>query len=127
MILLLTLPGESTVGQGFQLILKVVETFFRSKWIVFDRLDGPSGIADDMFIYSMGEAQHDRCVFNILDTARESNVRFNLDKISIQGKRSILFCTYWTPEGIRSYKNNIKAICDMPPQKNLQSCILSWA
>ena len=52
--------------------------------IVFGKLEGLSGIVDDTFIYGIGEAQHDQDILNILDTARENNVRFNPDKFQFK-------------------------------------------
>ena len=75
--------------------------------MVFGKLEGLSGIADDTFVYGIGEAEHDQRILNVLDTARENNVRFNPDKFSVQG------------EGIRPDENKIKAIHNMPPPKNL--------
>ena len=50
--------------------------------MVFGKLEGLSGIADDKFVYGIGEAEHDQRILNVLDTARENNVRFNPDKFS---------------------------------------------
>ena len=52
--------------------------------MVFGRLDGLSGITDDTFVYGMGEAKHDQHILNVLDTARENNVRFNPDKFQFK-------------------------------------------
>ena len=48
--------------------------------MVFDKLEGLSVIADDTFVYGIGEAEHDQCKLNFLNTARENIVRFNPDK-----------------------------------------------
>ena len=59
--------------------------------MVFGKLDGLSGIADDTFAYGMGEVQHDQHITNVLDTARENNVRFNPDKFQIKVNEASFF------------------------------------
>ena len=86
---------------------------------VFGRLEGLSGIAEDTFVYGIGEAQHDQHILNILDTARENNVRFNPDKFQFKVNKASFFRLTWTPEGFRPDKNKIKAVRNMPPPKNL--------
>jgi len=87
--------------------------------MVFGRLEGLSGIADDTFVYGTGEAQHDQHILTILDTARENNVRFNPDKFQFKVKEASFFGLTWTPDGIRPGETKIKAIRDMPSPKNL--------
>ena len=87
--------------------------------IVFGKLEGLSGIADDTFVYGIGEAEHDQRILNVLDTARENNVRFNPDKFQFKVNEASFFGLTWTPEGIRPDENKIKAVRNMPPPKNL--------
>ena len=87
--------------------------------IVFGKLEGLSGIVADTFVYGIGEAQHDQHILNILDTARENNVRFNPDKFQFKVNKASFFRLTWTPEGFRPDKNKIKAVRNMPPPKNL--------
>ena len=87
--------------------------------MVFGKLEGLSGIADDTFVYGIGEAEHDQRILNVLDTARENNVRFNPDKFQFKVNEASFFGLTWTPEGIRPDENKIKAIRNMPPPKNL--------
>ena len=86
---------------------------------VFGKLDGLSGIADDTFVYGMGETQHDQRILNVLDTARENNVRFNPDKFQFKVNEASFFGLTWTPGEIKPDENKIKAICDMPSPNNL--------
>ena len=57
--------------------------------MVFGKPEGLSGIADDTFVYGIGEIQHDPRILNVLDTKMKSD------------------------------KNKIKAIRNMPPPTNL--------
>ena len=75
-----------------------------------DMVFGLSGIADDTFAYGIGEAEHDQRILNVLDTARENNVRFNPGKFQFKVNEASFFGLTWTPEEIRPDENKIKAI-----------------
>ena len=87
--------------------------------MVFFKLEGLSGIANGTFVYGIGEADHDQRILNVLDTARENNVRFNPDKFQFKANEASFFGLTWTPEGIRPGENKVKVIRNMPPPKNL--------
>ncbi|KAL9950229.1 hypothetical protein ACROYT_G042702 [Oculina patagonica] len=99
--------------------------------MVFGRLEGLSGIADDTFVYGTGEAHHDQHILTALDTARENNVRFNPDKFQFKVKeafspilaqvsepvrqlmkKDVPFV--WQPEHQRSFQNLKQAITEVP-------------
>ena len=64
---------------------------------VFGNLDGLSGIANDTFVYGKSEAEHDRHILNVLDTARENNIRFNPGKFQFKVDQTSLFWVYVDP------------------------------
>lgn len=61
--------------------------------MVFGKLGGLRGIADDTFVYGIGEEEHDQRmrILNVLDTARENNVRFNEDKFQFKVNEASFF------------------------------------
>ena len=81
---------------------------------VFGNLDGLSGIADDTFVYGKNEVEHDQHILNVLDTARENNIRFNPDRFQFKVDQTSFFRLTWTPHGLRADDLKIKAIRDMP-------------
>lgn len=85
----------------------------------FGKLDGLSGIADDTFIYDKSEAEHDQHILDILDTARENNVRFNPDNFQFKVEVTSFFTFTWTPGGIKPDDHKIRAIRDMSQPKNM--------
>ena len=85
--------------------------------MVFGKLDGLSGIAEDTFVY--GEAQHDQHILNVLDTARENNVGFNPDKFQFKVNEASFFGVISTSEGIKPDEGKVKALRDMLSLKNL--------
>ena len=86
---------------------------------VFGKLDGLSGIADDTFVYGKSEEEHDQHILNVLDTARDNNVRFNPDKFQFKVDQASFFGFTWTPDGLRADDLKVKAITDMLPLQNL--------
>lgn len=59
--------------------------------MVFGKLGGLRGIADDTFVYGIGEEEHDQRILNVLGTARENNVRFNEDKFQFKVNEASFF------------------------------------
>ena len=73
--------------------LTCIEDVFQEKMDnVFGNLDGLSGIADDTFDYGKSEAEHDQHILNVLDTARENNIRFNPDNFQFKVLRLSEIC-----------------------------------
>ena len=95
--------------------------------MVFGKLEGLSGIANDTFVSGIGEAQHGQRILNVLHTVRENNVRFNPDIFQFKVNDSSLFGLTWTPEGIRPEENKSKQSVTCHLQRTLQSCSPSWA
>ena len=60
--------------------------------MVFGKLEELSGIADDTFVYGIGEAEHDQRILNVLETASSEREQCEIQarQISVQGKQSIL-------------------------------------
>ena len=75
---------------------------------VLGNLDGLNGIAE-----------HDQQRRNVLDTARENNIRFNPDKFQFKVDQTSFFGFTWTPDGLKADDLKIKAIRDMPSPQNL--------
>ena len=86
---------------------------------VFGNLDGLSGIANDTFVYFKNEAERDRHILNVLDTARENNIRFNPDKFQFKVHQTSFFGFTWTPDGLRADDHKMKAVRDMPSPQNV--------
>ena len=86
---------------------------------VFGKSDGLSGIADDTFVYGKSEVEHDQHIFNVPDTARDNNVRFNPHKFQFKADQTSFFGFTLTPDGLRADDLKIKAIRDMLSPQNL--------
>ena len=86
---------------------------------VFGKLDGLSGIADHTFVYGKSEVEHDQHIHDLLNTARDNNVRLHPDKFQFKVDQTSFFGFTWTPDGLRTDDLKIKAIRDMPSPQGL--------
>ena len=87
---------------------------------IFGDLGGVSGIADDTFIFGDSETKHDNHILNVLDLARQNNIRFNPDKFQFKVAEASFFGLKWTPEGLKVDEKKVQAIVNMQPPKDLK-------
>lgn len=87
---------------------------------IFGSLEGVSGIADDTLIFGSSETKHDGHILNVLNTARENNVRFNPEKFQFKVAEASFFGLKWTPNGLKTDEKKVQAIVDMQPPENLK-------
>ena len=81
----LTHTGESTGGARLPFELNFSVDVFQEKMdLVFEELEGVTGIADDTFVSGVSEADHDQHIINVLVTARQNNVRLNPDRFQFK-------------------------------------------
>ena len=86
---------------------------------VFEKRDGLSGIADDTLVYGKSEVEHDQHILNVLETARDNNIRFSPDKFQFRVDQTSFFGYTWTPDGLRVADLKTIAIRDVPSPQNL--------
>lgn len=95
--------------------------------MVFGKLEGLSGIVDDTFVYGIGEAEHDQRILNVLNTARENNVRFNPDKFQFKETKHPSSVSHGLLKESDLTKTKSKQSVTCHLQRTLQSYNLSWA
>ena len=100
--------GESTDGKGYHVDVPAVEMFQEKMNIVFGKLNGLSGIADDTFVYGKSEKEHDQHILNVFDTAGDNNVRLNPDKVQFKVDQTSFWGFTWTPDGLRADHDDLK-------------------
>ena len=86
---------------------------------VFGQLTGVTGIVDDTFVHGEDELTHDRNIINILETARQNNVKFNPVKFQFKVNEASFFGMTWTPNGLKPDQKKTSAILEMPSPANL--------
>ena len=77
----------------------------------------PSGIADDTFVCVESEAEHDQHTINVLDTARENNVRFNPNNFTVKSRPNVILRVYVDPGWRKSRRSENKSY--QPPIQSL--------
>ena len=74
-----------------------------------------TGIADDTFTFGKGESDHEDHLINVLDTARENNIRFNHDKFEFKVPEASFFGMKWTAKGLKVDNSKVQSIVNMEP------------
>ncbi|XP_064629350.1 uncharacterized protein K02A2.6-like [Lineus longissimus] len=86
----------------------------------FGDLAGVTGIADDIFVFGAGEKGHDNNFIELLECARENNVKFNLDKLQFKIPETKFFGHQWTATGMKPDPAKVRAITEMSPPTCIQ-------
>ena len=76
---------------------------------VFGDMQGVEVIADDMIIAGATEEEHDQLLRNVMQRAREQNVKFNPKKFQFKQQRAVYFGTIISEDGIRPDPGKDKA------------------
>ena len=87
---------------------------------IFGNLPGVSGIADDTFVFGKGETPHDDHIIDVLEKAREHDVKFNPEKFQYKVQEASFFGFKWTPGGLKADENKVQAITEMEAPTNLK-------
>eukprot|EP00794_Sanderia_malayensis_P013264 gene13264-14631_t len=87
---------------------------------VFGNLNGVSGIAEDTFVFGKGESSHEDHIINVLDKARESNVKFNPEMFQFKVDEASFFGLKWMPGGLKADEKKIQAIVEMQAPEDLK-------
>ena len=79
-------------------------------------------ITDDIMVigYQEDEWDHDKAFTQLLETAKENNVKLNFDKIQYKQKEVELFGETYPTQGCNPSDTKVKAITEMPKPENLK-------
>ena len=81
-------------------ICSASEALQKRVYKVFGDMQGVEVIADDMIIAGATEEEHDQLLKNVMQRAREQNVRFNPKKVQFKQQRAVYFGTIISEDGI---------------------------
>lgn len=102
---------------GIKCAPEIFQERFKS---IFDKIEGSDIYIDDLIIWGRNKQEHDLRLKKVLDTARENNVKFNLNKCKF-GQKEIKYMGHIiNNKGISPDNSKIKAISEMPCPKNKQ-------
>ena len=79
-------------------------------------------IADDIMAigYQEDECDHDKAFTQLLETAKENNIKLNFDKIQYKQRQVEFFGETYTTQGHKPSESKVKAITEMPKPENLK-------
>ena len=72
-------------------------------------------MADDIIIVTKMNQEHDHILTQVLESAKDCNIVFNLHKLQLQVNEVKYPGTTVTPEGTKSDPSEVKAIIEMTP------------
>ena len=95
-------------------ICSASEVLQKRVYKVFGDMQGVEVIADDMIIAGATEEEHDQLLRNVMQRAREQNVKFNPKKFQFKQQRAVYFGTIISEDGIRPDPGKVKAMVELP-------------
>ena len=87
----------------------------RKKWRGIAVISGIHIVADDIIIVTKMNQEHDHILTQVLESAKDCNIVFNLHKLQLQVNEVKYPGTTVTPEGTKSDPSEVKAIIEMTP------------
>jgi hypothetical protein len=102
------------------------EIFSRVYGDIFAPVRGLHIIADDFLLPALDDNSHNKVLRHTLETAREHNVTFSVDKLQLCTREVKYSGSKFTDKGVKVDEDKVKAIIDMPdPQKieNVQTLL----
>ncbi|UYV74954.1 K02A2.6-like, partial [Cordylochernes scorpioides] len=102
------------------------EEYQRRLYEIFQGLEGIEIIADDILILGKGDSyeealkDHDRNLENLFKTARQANLKFNINKVKLRLKEVKYLGHIITPHGLKPDPEKVKALKEMPHPETIQ-------
>lgn len=85
----------------------------------FNDIDGVKDMMDDILVYGSTKEKHDYSLQKVLERARSIGIKFNKEKSNICQNEVTYLEHVFSKDGVKVDQNKVKAICNMPPPKNI--------
>ena len=85
---------------------------------VFNGISGCTNISDDIIVFGATQKEHDQALENVLQTAKERNLRFGFSKCEFDQKQLEFFGYVFSDEGISPSSSKVEAVKDAPVPQN---------
>ncbi|UYV64550.1 K02A2.6-like [Cordylochernes scorpioides] len=101
------------------------EEYQRRLYEIFQGLEGIEIIDDDILILGKGDSyeealkDHDRNLENLFKTARQANLKFNINKVKLRLKEVKYLGHIITPHGLKPDPEKVKALKEMPHPESI--------
>ena len=90
------------------------EVFQKKNEATFEGIPGIHIVADDIIIAASTVQEHDSILQQVLERAKECNVRFNFDKLQLRVSEVKYLGTIITADGMKPDPDKVRAIMDIP-------------
>ena len=87
---------------------------------ILECCEGVIGMADDVVVHGKDDAEHDRCLHNLMRVAREHGLVFNQEKCDVKATSVTSFGTVYDKDGAHPDPMKVEAIHKMPPPEGPQ-------
>ena len=94
------------------------EIFQHTLQNVFNGISGCRNISDDIIVFGATQREHDQALANVLQTAKERNLRFGFNKCEFDQKELEFFGYVFSDKGISPSSSKVQAVKDAPVPKN---------
>ena len=85
---------------------------------VFNGSSGCKNISDDIIVFGATQKEHDQALENVLQTAKERNLRFGFSKCEFDQKQLEFFGYVFSDEGISPSSSKVEAVKDASVPQN---------
>ena len=91
------------------------DVFQKAMDTILDGLPGVISIADDITVFGMNQADHNRNLQQLMERARKCGLVFNAEKCKINQKEISFFGNIYGESGAKPDPNKVQAIIDLKP------------
>ena len=90
------------------------EVFQKKNEATFEGIPGIHIVADDIIVAAATVQEHDHILRQVLERAKDHNVRFNFDKLQLRVSEVKYLGTIITADGLKPDPDKVRAIMDIP-------------
>ena len=94
---------------------------------VFEGIQGIKVIMDDIITYGSNQEEHDTRLRDVLERARDNNLRLKKSKCHIQNEEVKFHGHVFTRDGLKPDPEKVRAVVDMPRPTDKAEVQRLWA
>ena len=87
---------------------------------ILEHCEGVIGITDVVVVHGKDDAEHDRCLHNLMQVAHDHGLIFNQEKCDVKATSVTFFSTVYDKDGAHPDPKKVEAIHKMPPPEGPQ-------
>ena len=87
---------------------------------ILEHCEGVIGITDGVVVHGKYDAEHDRCLHNLMPVTHDHGLVFNWEKCDVKATSVTFFSTVYDKDGAHPDPKKVEAIHKMPPPEGPQ-------